>query len=191
MRLHDGFNRGFHRGPRGGFTLIEVAITTIILGLGSVAVLGLLSTGTGANVQAAQLTTAVHLADNIHEMCDQLALPSSGAWGIPNGPTIASLMTGGNITWLDGATGSTSYTFDGTLGANSTGPVDANNNIIPNMSDWQQVVSVKSVQPSNVTSLVSNNTTIPMANVTVTINYKTPEMTQPRQMFQSSWLVAR
>lgn len=169
---------------RGGFTLIEVALTTVILGLGSVAVLGLLSTGTGANQQAAMLTTAVHLADNIHEMCDQLTLPSSGVWGIPTGYTMSSLMTSGNITWLDG------YTFDGTASP-ATGPVDATGAVVPNMSGWQQVVAVNCLNSGNMTAFQTpKSTTYPMANVTVTIYYKTPQMVYPKQMFQSSWLVA-
>jgi type II secretory pathway pseudopilin PulG len=53
---------------RGGFTLIEAAIVTAIVGIGIVGVLELLCAGTMANADSAELTTAVYLANNIDEM---------------------------------------------------------------------------------------------------------------------------
>ncbi|CAA9445280.1 MAG: hypothetical protein AVDCRST_MAG64-4483 [uncultured Phycisphaerae bacterium] len=52
---------------RRGYTLIEVAIATVIIGVGFTATLQLLAAGTVANREAAELTTAIHLAGNIHE----------------------------------------------------------------------------------------------------------------------------
>ena len=54
--------------PLRGFTLIEAAIVTAIVGIGIVGVLELLCAGTMANMDSAQLTTAVYLANNIDEM---------------------------------------------------------------------------------------------------------------------------
>jgi len=53
---------------RGGFTLIEAAIVTAIVGIGIVGVLELLCAGSMANMDSAQLTTAVYLANNVDEM---------------------------------------------------------------------------------------------------------------------------
>jgi type II secretory pathway pseudopilin PulG len=53
---------------RRGFTLIEAALTTIIVGVGLVATLQLLATGTAANVDGAQQTTAINLGRNIREL---------------------------------------------------------------------------------------------------------------------------
>src|SRR4051794_6399136 len=53
---------------RRGFTLIEAAIVTAIVGIGIVGVLELLCAGSMANMNSAQLTTAVYLANNIDEM---------------------------------------------------------------------------------------------------------------------------
>src|SRR4051812_25906841 len=53
---------------RGGFTLIEAAIVTAIVGIGIVGVLTLLTAGSMANANAAEATTAVYLANNINEM---------------------------------------------------------------------------------------------------------------------------
>jgi type II secretory pathway pseudopilin PulG len=58
------------RAPR-GFTLIEAAIVTVIVGVGIVAMMELMAAGTMANTQATELSTAMCLASNIHErsMC--------------------------------------------------------------------------------------------------------------------------
>lgn len=51
----------------GGFTLIEVAIATVIIGVAFTATLQLLAAGTVSNREGTELTTAIHLAGNIHE----------------------------------------------------------------------------------------------------------------------------
>jgi Tfp pilus assembly protein PilV len=51
-----------------GFTLIEAAIVTAIVGIGIVGLLELLAAGSMANINSKQLTTAVFLANNVNEM---------------------------------------------------------------------------------------------------------------------------
>ena len=55
------------RDRRRGFTLMEAAIVTAIVGIGIVAMMELLAAGTMANTQSSELTTAMGLASNIHE----------------------------------------------------------------------------------------------------------------------------
>ena len=55
------------RRPRRGFTLIEAAIVTAIVGIGIVGLLQLLAAGSMANADSTELTTAVYLANNIDE----------------------------------------------------------------------------------------------------------------------------
>src|SRR5687768_17880236 len=55
------------RSRAGGFTLIEVAMATVIIGVGFIATLQLLAAGTVSNKEGTELTTAIHLAGNIHE----------------------------------------------------------------------------------------------------------------------------
>jgi prepilin-type N-terminal cleavage/methylation domain-containing protein len=56
------------RGLRRGFTLIEAAIVTVIVGVGTVAMIQLLAAGSVANGQSHELTTGMNLANNIREM---------------------------------------------------------------------------------------------------------------------------
>ena len=57
-------------GPRRarGFTLIEAAMTTVIVGVGFMALLQLLAAGTASNILGVEHTTGVNLAKNIREM---------------------------------------------------------------------------------------------------------------------------
>jgi len=58
---------------RRGFTLIEAAMVTVIIGVGVVAMLQLLAAGTVSNSEGTELTTAINLANNIREMSLGLA----------------------------------------------------------------------------------------------------------------------
>jgi len=165
------FHRPFRRRGRPGFTLVEAALTTMIVGLGTVAMMGLLSGGVGSTLTAANLTTAVNLATGVHELCDRLPFPASGgSWGL-GANALTNLLTSGNVTWLDGRTFSP--------------PIDSTNTANNTMSDWSQAISVSSVDPNNVTSTITNSTVNSMARVTVTINYN------GHQVFQTSWLAVR
>jgi prepilin-type N-terminal cleavage/methylation domain-containing protein len=53
---------------RRGFTLIEAAMTTMIVGIGVAATLQLLAAGTAANVDGTKTTTGVHFAKAIREL---------------------------------------------------------------------------------------------------------------------------
>jgi type II secretory pathway pseudopilin PulG len=75
-RAHEGSRqpiggRTFRR--RGGFTLIEAAIATVIIGVAFTAMLQLIAKGTEANGEGTELTTAINLAGNIHEASIRVA----------------------------------------------------------------------------------------------------------------------
>jgi type II secretory pathway pseudopilin PulG len=53
---------------RGGFTLIEAALVTVIVGVGFMAMLQLVAAGTNTNIQGALTTTGLNLARNVREM---------------------------------------------------------------------------------------------------------------------------
>src|SRR5215216_2166023 len=76
------------RRARRGFTLIEAAITTVIIGVGCVSMLTLLGAGTMANNEGAELTTAMNLAGNVREAMAGVAYtdPTSPThWGPETG----------------------------------------------------------------------------------------------------------
>src|SRR4051812_27311045 len=61
------------RARRRAFTLMEASLVTVVIGVGVVAMLQLLATGTMVNGYSNEQTTAVNLANNIHEIA--LGLP--------------------------------------------------------------------------------------------------------------------
>jgi Tfp pilus assembly protein PilV len=69
MRFTPPQNRRCRSSCRGarGFTLIEAAMTTAIIGIGVVALLELLAAGTRSNVNASELVTATNLAKQVRE----------------------------------------------------------------------------------------------------------------------------
>lgn len=56
---------------RRGFTLIEASLTTIIIGVGVMAMLQLLAAGTVNNIQAFEMTTGTAVAKSIREITVQ------------------------------------------------------------------------------------------------------------------------
>src|SRR3954468_22798523 len=72
--MNSGRKRFLRRGLRAaGFTLLEAALATMIIGTAFVAALQLIAAGTVANIDSAELTTGVNLARNIRELTLQKA----------------------------------------------------------------------------------------------------------------------
>src|SRR3954447_21116523 len=67
-RVVPACGRRDRRTRRRGFTLIEAAMTTVIVGVGFVATLTLVNAGTMSNARGAEGTTAISLARNIREL---------------------------------------------------------------------------------------------------------------------------
>lgn len=154
---------------RVGFSLIEAAIVTALIGLGVVALVQLLAAGSVSNLEAAELTTAVQLANNVQEMMATLPLFD------PQQPTTwsakeASLGLYDNVTDFDGAS--------------INPPVDASRNALSGMSDWTQVISVDSVSEGTLSSIVPDTATEPTARVTVKV------MRAGVEEYRMSWMVA-
>jgi type II secretory pathway pseudopilin PulG len=136
---------------RRGFTLIEAAIVTVLIGVGCAGVMQLLAAGTVANAESTKLTTALGLAGNIHER----------AIRVNYGDLFA--------TFND-------KTF--------SPPIDATGAVLTNFNNWTQVVDVKYVDPSALTSTVPDAQIEPTAQMSVLIRYK------GKSVYQTTWLVA-
>jgi len=68
------FIRRHLRSRRRGFTLIEASLTTVIIGVGVVAMMQLLAAGTVNNIQSFETTTGVNVAKAIREITVQKTL---------------------------------------------------------------------------------------------------------------------
>src|SRR5687767_378043 len=83
------------RRPRRGFTLLETALATVIVGVGVVGMMSLLAVCTQQNRGGSQLTTAMYLAQCVQEATADLPFndPSGAGFGREEG--------GGLLTWND------------------------------------------------------------------------------------------
>ena len=79
IRIVSGLQRFGGGRRRGGFTLIEAAMVTVIVGVGFLGMLQLLTAGTRTNVDGAMLTTGMSLAKNVRERTVQLTFAETRA----------------------------------------------------------------------------------------------------------------
>jgi prepilin-type N-terminal cleavage/methylation domain-containing protein len=152
-----------------GFTLLETALATVIVGVGVMATMQVMAAGTMSNDAAGNMGTGVQLAHNVREL--SLGLPFADPvygmshWGLEPGETA---LTANDLDDLDGAVFSP--------------PINARRQVVPNMSDWKQTVRVDSVDPSAVTGAVPSGSTA-VYRVTVTISRSN------QNVYSTNWLI--
>lgn len=157
--------------PRRGFTLMESALAIVIIGTGVFAMLRLLSAGTSSNQAGAELTTAVNLANNVHEIIIRLPFYDPDT---AQGATPAWNTKEADVTQYDDVLDFDACTF--------SPPIDVRRQPISLYAGWSQVVSVSSVSLNQLSSTQTNSTAIPTARVTVQVFHA------GRLIYQTNWL---
>lgn len=156
------------RRSRRGFTLVETALAMVIIATGVVSLQQLLAAGSQVNEGGAEMTTAVNLANNVHEI--SIGLPFQN----PTNPTTLAKDSGGP----------TAYTYLWDMNGDTySPPLDVTRNPISVYSGWSQQVTITSVSPTNVTSERANDPTVPTAKVAVVITHN------GTVVYQTSWLI--
>src|SRR2546423_616036 len=146
---------------RGGFTLIEAALVTCIIGFGVVSMLQLLATGTMSNIEANELTTGLTLANNVRELMQSLSFADPVQpthWGPETGETLASY---NDVDDFDGAAAA---------GTTFSPPLDARRQSLGGFPGWSQHVDVYSCDPNRLQLSVPKGST-PMNKVLVTVSH--------------------
>lgn len=174
-----------HYRKRPGFTLIETALATIIIGVG---VLSIVSAQQAFHIQnswSTHASIATRLGNEIREMTLNLPQhdPVTGAlfWGPEGNET--SLAAYDDLDDFDGTQGN-GLIFSAAL---SNGPINAQRAIIPNMTGWAQTVTVYNVDPFDITSAEADSSTS-MMEVEVIVTYQSPQDSSPREMTRVTWL---
>ena len=158
------------RGAGRGFTLIETSMAMVIIAFGVVSLLELLAAGTMSNTAGTELTTAINLANNIHEISVGLLFKD------PADPTNPK---------EGGGTDPTQYNDIWDMNGDVySPPLDVTRHTIGSYVNWEQDVSVQSVDQNSITTTVPNNTSIPTARITVQVKHN------GKLVYQETWLVA-
>ena len=179
---------------RRGFTLIETALATIIVGVGVVAIVSAQQAFHIKNNWSTHASTATLLGNEIREMTLNLPRhdPVTGLIYDPNtGDLIGGWGWEANETSVEDLDDIDDFDGDGAglifSAALGNGPVNAQRQVILNMPGWTQTVYVDNVDPFDITSLQDDGTTN-MLRVEVIVTYQAPSDSTPREMTRVSWI---
>ncbi|MGE5610210.1 MAG: type IV pilus modification PilV family protein [Bacillota bacterium] len=151
---------------RRGFTLLEAALVTCIVGVGITSLLQLMAAGTVCNTTGTELTTGLNLAKNIREMTLGLAFADPTSvnrwdpsvpphWGPESDePTVQSY---DDVDDLDGAS--------------FNPPIDARRQSLTEFANWTQSIKVTSVDPDYLPNDKVGNGKSPAIRITCTITH--------------------
>ncbi|MFP4224470.1 MAG: hypothetical protein ACLFVN_10385 [Phycisphaeraceae bacterium] len=176
---------------RAGFTLIEAALATVIVGTGVLAIVAAQQAYHQKNDWAQRAGTAMLLANELRERTLSLPLhdPITGASNF--GPETDETSPR-DYDDLDDFAGP--YDAASGLGEGTTfnPPINAMGLPIEDMSRWQQVVEVGNVSAG----WLDNDTLLPlgstdMMRVTVRVQYQGPNDEEPDNVTSLTWVVGR
>ena len=166
---------------RRGFTLIEAALTTVIVGLGILSMVELFAACTAQNAAANRMTTAMLLTSHIQECMAGLPFNdpfNPGHFGPEIGETLA--------TFND---------VDDFDGSRFNPPIDSTRKPLPAQSQYTQVISVMPVY-TNQLSVNTNETTPTIAKTTYTgavrvrvkILYQRTPADTATEVYRADWI---
>ena len=177
------------RNSRHAFTLIEAALTTVIVGTGVLSIMAAQQAYHRKNDWAQRSGTAILLANEIREMTLSLPLddPLSGSSNLgPEGGEALIV----DYDDLDDFAGTVTNGFG--AGLTIDPPIDALRQPIPNMAGWSQQIQVENVLPSFVSATLTQPLgTTELMRVTVNVRYQGPNDPNPNAITQLRWLVGR
>lgn len=170
-----GGHSGQQRRRGRAFTLMEVAITSVIIGIGFVATMHLVAVSTQQNMAADHATVGMHLAQHLEEYMSLLPFddPTSGSTGNfgPEEPTPAQ---------YDDVDDFASISF--------CPPVDARLQPLNDLGQYTQVVRVVRVDPNRLGLEVNGYTGA--ARVDVTVEFRASPGDAGIPVFTTSWIRA-
>ncbi len=177
-----------------GFTLIESALTTVIVGTGVLAIVAAQQAYHQKNDWAQRSGIAVLLANELRELT--LTLPSHDTFT----PTNMGPETGEGQTVVGGVV---QYTFDDVddfAGVVTAGfgagtvfdpPINALLQEIDGIEGWSQLIQVDNVLPDNISATATQPLgTTELMRVTVTVRFQGPNDPAPVAITQLTWVIS-
>ncbi|MBI1338429.1 MAG: hypothetical protein GC164_15915 [Phycisphaera sp.] len=186
-----------------GFTLIEAALTTVIIGTGVLAIVAAQQAYTRKNDWAQRSGTAMLLANEIREMTLPLPIhdPITGSANL--GPETNE--TGGATVTDPELLGQYAANFDDLddfAGVQDTGgewsgitfdpPINALAQTVSGMTGWSQHVKVENVLPTNISSTYTQPLgSTDLYRVTVEVYYQSPQDATPMKLTELVWVTGK
>jgi prepilin-type N-terminal cleavage/methylation domain-containing protein len=154
-----------------GFSLIEVLIAILLIGIAVASLVAANGAFTKANGAGTDLSTAEFLIEQIRELTTLLPVIDPQTEDTTFGPETGETLAGyDDLDDFDGATFSP--------------PIDVNRNILSNFTAFHQVVTVENVSASNFEQIVGDHSSY-FVRVTVSVFLNSKEISS------TSWLRAR
>lgn len=165
-----------------GFTLIEAALATIIVGTGIMAAVQLFGVCAEQNLQGVHSTAAIMLANNVQEAMGLLSFSDPQL-----GRATYGSETGESLATYDDLDDFNNRTF--------SPPIDANRVSIPSMSQYSQLVTVRPIYPDQLSSnsndgspTIANTTYTGALRVRVKVLYKQSSTSPAETVYERSWV---
>ena len=160
------YGKKFNHFPK-GFTLIEIMIATILVGLAVTALVVANNAFTQSNGASVELSTAEFLIEQIRELTTLVAVRDPQTTTITFGPEESSVANYDDLDDFDSASFSP--------------PINITRSQLNDLSAYTQRITVQNVNASNFEQVVSDHSS-PFVRITVDILYNS------RQISTASWL---
>ncbi|MEM7624280.1 MAG: hypothetical protein AAF333_01490 [Planctomycetota bacterium] len=180
------------RRSAGGFTLIEAALTMVIVGTGVLAMVSAQQAYHIKNDWAQRTGTAQMLANEIRELTlvmphhdpitgsDTLGVESNEIVGGSADPE-ADVVNYDDLDDFTGGGGAVTF----------SPPINGLRLPIADLDQWAQEVSVENVLPESLGGAAYPIGSTDMMRVTVTVTYQSPQMAAPEDVTSMTWVVSR
>lgn len=155
---------------KNGFTLVEILVAVVLVGLAIASLVGASLSFTKANAAGINLTTAEFLIEQIKQLTDQLAVVDPQTTTAAFGPEEAGLATYDDL--------------DDFSGANFSPPINAARETLADFAGYTQQITVENVDAANFDQTVANHTS-DFVKVTVTVSLNSTVISS------TSWIRAR
>ena len=156
----------------GGFTLAEVLMATVVMGVGMAAIMGALRSGTQINAGASDMSQGVFLAQELRECMGNLPFSDTDQEHQENPPGLDEA----SISYADDLDDYNHQTF--------CPPVNSMGDLLANMSRWSQTVDITWKNDNNIAAGVSDGAS-DTAYVKVTIRH------DGEVVLTTGWIVSR